>query len=36
MLVAVVGAGSTGIVSIKEMLEEGLDVIGFEKEETGQ
>lgn len=35
MLVAVVGAGLTGLVSIKEMLEEGLDVIAFEKEATG-
>lgn len=32
MLVAVVGAGACGLAAIKNCLEEGLDVVAFEKD----
>lgn len=35
MLVAVVGAGTGGLASIKNCLEEGLEVVAFEKEPSG-
>jgi cation diffusion facilitator CzcD-associated flavoprotein CzcO len=35
MLVAVVGAGMGGLASIKNCLEEGLEVVAFEKESSG-
>lgn len=36
MLVAIVGAGACGLAAIKNCLEEGLDVIAFEKEGSGE
>lgn len=36
MLVAVVGAGASGLAAIKNCLEEGHDVIAFEKEASGK
>jgi predicted NAD/FAD-dependent oxidoreductase len=35
MLVAIVGAGMGGLASIKNCLEEGLEVVAFEKESSG-
>jgi protoporphyrinogen oxidase len=35
MLVAVVGAGMAGLASIKNCLEEGLEVVAFEKQSSG-
>ena len=35
MLVAVVGAGVGGLASIKNCLEEGLEVVAFEKQSSG-
>lgn len=36
MLVAVVGLGSVGMIALKNFLEEGLDVVGFEKGVQGE
>lgn len=36
MLVAVVGAGVSGLAAIKNCLEEGLEVIAFEKESSSE
>jgi len=35
MLVAVVGAGVVGLASIKNCLEEGFEVVAFEKQSSG-
>jgi len=36
MIVAVIGLGSVGMVALKNFLDEGLEVVGFEKGEKGE
>lgn len=36
MIVAVVGLGSVGLVTLKNMLDAGFEVVGFEKANNGE
>lgn len=36
MVVAVIGAGTIGLITLKNLLEEGIDAVGFERESEGQ
>jgi hypothetical protein len=36
MVIAVIGAGTLGLVTLKNLLEEGLDAVGFERSSEGE
>lgn len=35
MVVAVIGVGTLGLIALKNLIEDGVEAIGFEKEDTG-